>query len=299
MKNKGKESKKMFLAFLLNLFFSVFELVGSFVTGSVAIASDALHDFGDAVTIGIACFLEKKSNRQPDEVYTYGYRRYSVVAGLFGSLVLLVGSAVVMVHAVERLLVPQQIHSHAMILFAVIGVVINFCAAYVTHGGDSVNQKAVNLHMMEDVLGWIAVLVGAVVIKLTGFMLIDPLLSIGVAVFVIVNAARNLRNALHILLEKAPDEISVMQIRNLLLNTPSVTEVHHIHLWTMDGQQHFVTMHLVTEEEPFLIKKRVKELLYQKGIFHVTLELETSNEHCHESTCTIAPEITCHHHHQH
>lgn len=291
--------KKMIWAFFLNLFFSVVELIGSFVTGSVAIASDALHDFADAITIGISCFLEKKSNRQPDETYTYGYRRYSVLAGLFGSLVLLVGSAVVIYHAVGRIVNPQPIHYNKMIFFGIFGIICNGVAAYITHGGESVNQKAVNLHMIEDVLGWVAVLLGAVLMKFTHIWIIDPLLSVGVAVFIIVNAGRNLKNSLEILLEKSPVGISASRVKDLLLTTDGVIDVHHIHLWSMDGITNYATLHLVTNEHPDSIKKQVKAILSQKGISHVTLELETSDEHCHERICVTAPPKSCNHHHHH
>ena len=297
MKHQGKEQGKMVSAFLLNLVFSVLELAGSFVTGSVAIASDALHDLGDAVTIGIACFLEKKSNRAPDEVYTYGYRRYSVLAGFFGTLMLLIGSLVVIYHAVGRIITPRPVFYDHMLWFSLAGILFNGIAAYITHGGESVNQKAINLHMAEDVLGWIAVFLGAVLIKFTHLWVIDPLLSVGVAVFVMVNAARNLKKSLDILLEKAPEGISVAQIRNLLLQIPGVADVHHIHLWSIDGQQHFATMHLVTGEDIIPIKKRVTELLYQNGISHVTLETEALDEECQKKACVLVSPKSCHHHH--
>ena len=292
-------ANKMFLAFLLNGFFSLFELAGSFLTGSISIASDAVHDLGDAITIGISWFLEKKSNRQPDETYTYGYRRYSVLAGLFTTLVLLFGSVAVIYHAFGRILTPKEIRYDSMILFAVVGVLVNFIAAYVTHGGNSVNQKAVNLHMLEDVLGWIAVLLGAIVIKVTHFWVIDPILSILVAAFVLVNALKNLKNALDILLEKAPREISVSQLEALILTIDGVMDVHHIHLRSIDGITHYATLHLVTDENPKTIKQAVKETLHQHGISHVTLELETPGEDCHEKTCTTEANVSCCHHHHH
>lgn len=289
----------MFLAFLLNGFFSVFELAGSFITGSISIASDAIHDLGDAITIGISWLLEKKSNRQPDDVYTYGYRRYSVLAGLFTTLVLLAGSVTVISHAVGRILTPKEVHYDSMILFAVVGVVVNFCAAYVTHGGHSVNQKAVNLHMLEDVLGWIAVLLGAIVIKVTRFWVVDPILSILVAAFVLVNALKNLKNALDILLEKTPRQQSVKQLESLILENDGVIDVHHIHLWSMDGITHYATLHLVTNEAPEVMKNAVRETLHHHGIAHVTLELETPGEHCHERICTTDASAPCCHHHHH
>ena len=159
-----KTEKNIFIAFILNLSFAVFELFGGLFTGSVAIISDSIHDIGDAASIGISYFLEKKSKKQPDEKYTYGYMRFSVIGGVITTLILLLGSLIVIYNAVLRLISPTAINYDGMIIFAVVGVVVNFCAAFFTRHGDSINQKAVNLHMLEDVLGWIVVLAGAVVL---------------------------------------------------------------------------------------------------------------------------------------
>lgn len=290
--------KNMFLAFLLNLAFSAFELAGSLFTGSVAIASDALHDLGDAVSIGISCLFEKKSNRQPDEEYTYGYRRYSVLGGLLSTLVLMIGSVIVILNAILRILDPVTIHYNSMIGFAVVGVLVNACAAYFTREGESVNQKAVNLHMLEDVLGWAVVLLGAIVMKFSNWWLIDPIMSIGVAVFLLVHATKNLKNAVDLLLEKTPQGIQKEAIRQLILETEGVTDVHHIHLWSLDGINHYATMHIVTNQNPHEMKETIRRILQKNGIGHATLELETEQEHCHEEHCSITQTPHhCHHHH--
>ena len=123
-----KTEKNILIAFLLNLVFSVFEFFGGFYTGSVAIVSDALHDLGDAASIGVSYFLEKKSKRQPDETFTYGYSRYSVIGSLITTAILLLGSVVVVYNAIGRMVNPSQINFDGMIVFAVVGVVVNFCA---------------------------------------------------------------------------------------------------------------------------------------------------------------------------
>ncbi len=288
----------MTVAFLLNLFFSVFELVGGFLTGSISIASDAVHDLGDAVSIGISCFLEHKSNLPPDHNYTYGYRRYSVLAGLFSTLFLLVGSFVVIYHAILRIITPVPINYSGMIVFAVAGILCNAAAAFVTREGDSVNKRAVNLHMLEDVLGWIAVLIGAIIMKFTGFSLIDPILSIVVAMFISVNAFKNLREVFGILLVKTPRGISSEAVREHLLKVDGILDVHHIHLWSMDGESVYATMHLVTEKPPAQMKEHVRRLLFDHGISHVTLEFEAEDEQCSETVCRVTKREHhhCHHH---
>ena len=197
-----KTTRNILIAFILNFAFSVFEFVGGLFTGSVAIVSDAVHDIGDAASIGISYFLERKSKKQPDETYTYGYARFSVIGSVITTLILLFGSCVVIYNAIQRILTPTPIHYNGMIVFAIVGVVVNLAAALFTREGHSLNQKAVNLHMLEDVLGWIVVLVGAIVMRFTDFALIDPLMSIGVAVFILINAVGNLKEVLDLFLEK-------------------------------------------------------------------------------------------------
>ena len=295
-----KTEKNILIAFLLNLSFSVFEFIGGIFTGSVAIISDAIHDIGDAVSIGISYFLEKKSKKQPDDLYTYGYARYSVIGSVVTTLILLFGSVAVIYNAVVRMFNPAQIHYDGMIIFAVVGVVVNFCAAFFTREGDSLNQKAVNLHMLEDVLGWAVVLIGAVIMRFTDFALIDPIMSVGVAVFIFVNAIKNLKESVNLFLEKTPCGIDVEELKNHITSIDYVISVHHIHVWSMDGQNNYATMHVVTNcEEHHEIKEKIREELAEHGIGHVTLELEKENEHCHEENCQVTFNPHHHHHHHH
>ena len=294
-----KSEKNILIAFLLNLAFSLFELVGGFFTNSVAIMSDALHDIGDAASIGISYFLEKKSKRQPDDIYTYGYARYSVMGSVITVLILLVGSVLVVINAVNRIFNPQEIHYNGMILLAVIGVIVNFLAAFFTRHGDSLNQKAVNLHMLEDVLGWAVVLVGAIVMRFTDLKLIDPILSIAVAVYIFIHAFSHLREVLDLFLVKIPKSVDLEEIKHHLTEIDGVVGVHHIHIWSMDGNQNYATMHIVTNGDPLTVKKAVKEELQEHGIVHATLELESEGEACEEEHCHIRTDCVHHHHHHH
>ena len=298
-----KTEKNILIAFLLNLAFSVFEFIGGLWTGSVAIISDAIHDIGDAASIGISFFLEKKSKKQPDETYTYGYARYSVIGSVITTLILLFGSVMVIYNAALRIIHPTEIHYNGMIVFAVVGVIVNFGAALVTREGDSLNQKAVNLHMLEDVLGWIVVLVGAVVMRFTDIYIIDPLMSIGVAIFILIRAIQNLKQVIDLFLEKTPHGVDVQEIKEHLSEIEGVVDVHHIHVWSMDGQTNYATMHIVASGDHHHVKEAVREELREHGIGHVTLELEQEGEHCHEAEChvetTHSPGHHHHHHHHH
>ena len=294
-----KTEKNILLAFILNLAFSVFEFVGGIFTGSVAIVSDAVHDMGDAASIGISYFLEKKSKKQPDEKYTYGYTRYSVLGSIITTVILLFGSVMVIFNAVNRIIEPTEINYNGMIIFAIIGTSINFAAAFLTRDGKSLNQKAVNLHMIEDVLGWVVVLLGAIVMRFTDFALIDPIMSIGVAVFILVHAIKNLKEAIDLFLEKTPHGITIQEMREHIAQLEGVLDVHHIHIWSMDGQAHYATMHIVTNADAHQIKEKIRAEAREHGISHVTLELESEGEPCHEKNCsvTFTANALCHHHH--
>ena len=294
-----KTERNILIAFILNLAFSFFEFFGGIFTGSVAIISDAVHDIGDAMSIGVSYILERKSKKKPDENYTYGYLRYSVIGSVITTLILLFGSVMVIYNAVLRIINPVEINYDGMIVFAVIGAGINLAAAMVTKDGHSLNQKAVSLHMLEDVLGWIVVLIGAVIMRFTDISLIDPLLSMGVAVFILINSVRNMKSVLEVFLEKTPHGINIDEIKEHLLEIDGVEDVHHIHIWSMDGENNFATMHIVTDGDSHSIKDAVRSELKEHGIGHATLELEGTNEHCHDEECHIEAKASHGHHHHH
>lgn len=298
-----KTEKNILVAFVLNLSFALLEFFGGIFTGSVAIISDAVHDMGDAASIGIAYALEKKSKQQPDENYTYGYGRFSVLGGLITTLILLCGSVAVCCNAVSRIINPAEINYDGMIIFALIGAVVNFAAAYFTREGDSINQKAVNLHMLEDVLGWVVVLIGAVIMRFTDWAVIDPIMSIGVAVFILINAGKNLKEVLYIFLEKTPDGVSVSGIKALICEIEGVVEVHHIHLRSIDGHGIYATMHIVAQGDFHEIKHKVRHGLSEFGIVHSVIESESPDECCDSKVCVIKKkeclDSHLHHHHSH
>ncbi len=294
-----KTERNIGIAFVLNLAFAVLETVGGLVTGSVAIISDAIHDLGDALSIGVSYILERKSRAKPDAVYTYGYARYSVIGSAFTTLILILGSAAVIYGAVCRLIAPSPIDYNGMILFAVVGVTVNLSAAFVTRGGESLNQKAVNLHMLEDVLGWVAVLVGAAVMRFTDWAVLDPLLSIAVAIFILTHAVHNAKETIDVLLEKIPTDLSLPRLREHLCELEGVTDVHHIHVWSMDKHCHIATLHVVSNDEPAAIKARIREELREHGIGHATVEVESVGEACEAKQCDTSYTVVSHHHHHH
>ena len=288
--------KNILIAFILNLTFSIFELIGGLFTNSVAIISDSFHDLGDAISIGISYFMEIKSKKQADSKYTYGYIRYSLLGGVITTTFLLVGSILVIIASIKRIMNPVDVNYNGMILLAIIGIILNFVAAYITKDGSSINQKAVNLHMVEDVLGWIIVFLGAIIMHFTDIKIIDPIMSICVALFILFNAIKNLKKVIDIFLEKTPNNINIDEIKNNLLKIKGVDDIHHIHIWSMDGYNNFATMHILTKEKNIkYIKTNIKEKLKEYNICHTIIE--TEDEICDDKECNIKLENHSNHHH--
>ena len=298
-----KTEKKILITFLLNFAFALFEFIGGIFTGSIAIMSDALHDIGDAFSVGASFVLEKKSKKQADEKYSYGYARFSVLGGIITTTVLLIGSIIVIYNAIRRMITPTPVKYDGMIIMAIIGVCVNLFATILTRKGESLNQKAVNLHMLEDVLGWIVVLIGAVVMRFSGISVIDPIMSILIAVAILIMAVKNLKEGFEILLEKVPSEIKIEEIKQALCAINGVLDVHHIHVWSLDGQNHCATLHVVADTTELSLKPAIKQVLVKWRIVHATIEMESENETCNEKDCKIElynePTRQHHHHHHH
>ena len=294
---KDKADRNILIAFLLNISFSIFELFGGLFTNSVAILSDSVHDLGDAISIGISYFLERKSKKKADNKYTYGYVRYSVLGGVITTTILLVGSMLVILNAVKRLINPANVNYSGMLIFAVFGVALNFLAAFVTKEGNSINQRSVNLHMLEDVLGWIVVLIGAVIMNFTDIKIIDPIMSIGVSVFILFHSLKNLKKVLDIFLAKTPEEIDIDELKKHLLEIDGVDDVHHMHVWSIDGFNNYATMHIVTKSNVKEIKKKIRAELEEHKICHAILE--TEDEVCEDTECNIKYNNESHSHHHH
>ena len=293
-----KTEKNILVAFILNISFSIFEFFGGLFTNSVAILSDSIHDFGDALSIGISYFMERKSKKPADDKYTYGYIRYSVLGGVITTTILMVGSILVIIGAIKRLLNPVEVDYSGMIVFAIFGVILNLLAAYFTREGDSINQKSVNLHMLEDVLGWVIVLIGAIIMNFTDIRIIDPIMSIGVAIFILISSFENIKKVLDLFLEKTPEEIDINELKKHLLEIEGVEDIHHIHVWSIDGFKNYATMHVVTKDKNISnVKKNIREELEEHNICHSILE--TEEEACDDKECHIDFNQNFHHHHHH
>ena len=294
-----KTEKNILIAFLLNILFSIIEFVGGLFTGSIAIISDAVHDLGDAFSIGVSYFLERKSKRKPDDKHTYGYIRYSVLGSVITTSILIVGSIFVLYESARRLFNPVEVNYDGMIYFAIFGVIINFIASVVTKDGDSLNQKSVNLHMLEDVFGWIIVLIGSILMKFTDITYIDSCLSIFVAIFILINALKTFKEVLDVFLEVTPKDVDLKELKKHLLKVDDVKDIHHIHVRSVDGVNNYATLHAVVNKYSKKVKDDIREELEEHGIVHSTIELELVDEECHSDHCEVKVNTHSHHHHHH
>ena len=281
-----KTDKNIFVAFFLNISFSIIELFGGLFTNSIAILSDAIHDFVDALSIGISYFLEKKSKKEPDNIYTYGYIRYSILGALITTVILITGSIFIIINALIRLFNPVTINYDCMLILSIIGIIFNLLAAYMTKEGDSLNQKSVNLHMLEDVFGWIVVLIGSLLIKLFDIVYIDSLMSIFISIYILFHALHNLSKVIDLFLIKVPKNIDIDKIKKHLENNTDIIEIHHIHVWSIDGYNNYATLHVVSNN-PEKIKKYIKKELLKFNISHSTIEFEKEEEKCLEKNCRL------------
>jgi cobalt-zinc-cadmium efflux system protein len=275
-------------AFFLNLAFSIIEVVGGYFTNSVAILSDALHDFGDSFSLALAWYFQKISTKQRDSLYSYGYRRFSLLGALINSVVLLIGSIFVISESVNRLVAPESANAEGMLVLAIFGILINGAAMLKLKKGHSLNERTVSLHLMEDVLGWAAVLVASVVMLFVEIPILDPILSLGIACYILFNIYRNLRETLRVILQGVPENIDAEAIEQALLQVEGVESLHDLHLWTMDGEFNISSVHLVVGTNQCNsvitnIKRQVKQIMKQFDIQHTTVEIERNEENCEYS----------------
>lgn len=280
-------SRNILTALILNLAFALIELFGGFYTNSVAILSDALHDFGDSLSLGVAWYLQNISRRPRDHLYSYGYKRFSLLGALAVSSVLLVGVVIVVRESIGRILHPQAADARGMLLFAVLGVIVNGYAALRVRTGHSLNERAVYLHLIEDVLGWLAVFISSVVMLFVHLPILDPLISLAISLFILFNVVKNLKSVFKILLMEVPQNLDVSELELSIRGIRGVGDVEDLHVFTLDGENHVLTMQvLVSEKSGFAamqkIKREIRQLAGAKGILHTTIEFCCATEDRHQ-----------------
>jgi len=278
------------LAFFLNLSFTVIELVGGMLTNSIAIISDSVHDFGDCLSLALAWYFQRKSKKGSTDKYTYGYKRYSLLGAIITSAVLMAGSVFILSEAIPRLISPQATDAGGMFWLAVAGIVINGIAVLRTRKARSINERVVSLHLLEDVLGWAAVLIGSAVMYFTGLTIIDPILSFAIAAYVIFNVIKNIRQIMPIILQGSPVEIKREHIIEEIMEIEAVKDVHDLHIWSLDDEYNVLTVHVSLRESMPMgdlveLKRKIRAVLHEEDIHHATIEFEEPDESCTFENC--------------
>ncbi len=280
-------SERIGYAFFLNFFFTIIEFIGGWLTNSTAIMADAVHDLGDTLSIGLAWILGKLSTKSPSDRFTYGYARLSLLGALINGAVLIIGSVWILLEAVPRLFEPEMPLAQGMFWLAILGVVVNGYAAFKLSKGKTLNERVLNWHLLEDVLGWVAVLIVSIVLLFADWPILDPMLSIAFTLFILINVLRNLTITIKLFLQATPDKSMRENILKKLSEVEHVETVHHLHLWSLDGERHVLTAHLVLDKPLEMnlqtkIKSAIAEQLAEFDLAHTTIEFEQPSEACRD-----------------
>ncbi|MDT8402558.1 MAG: cation diffusion facilitator family transporter [Bacteroidales bacterium] len=287
---RQNKTRHISLAFFLNLGFTIIEIIGGIYTNSIAILSDALHDFGDSISLAVAWYLQKISNRGRDKYYTYGYRRFSLLGAVFISVMLIVGAVFIIKESITRLMSPDEVNARGMMYLAILGIIVNGIAVLRLRRGTSMNEKAVYLHMLEDVLGWMAVLVVSIVMMFVDAPILDPLLSIGITGWVLYNVYKNLKKTFRILLQEVPGNVDIERVEKELRQIEGIYSIHDLHIWSLDGDNNIITLHAViaensSDEDQQKLKRDIRTICERLNIQHATIEFETEGEECVFEEC--------------
>lgn len=283
--NNHQSGKNLKIAFLLNLGFTILEVIGGLYVNSLAIISDAVHDLGDSFSLGLSWYLDKKSKQRPDKKFTFGYARFSLLGAALNSIILVVSAVFIIYEAFGRLADPQHADAQGMIWFALLGIAVNGYAAWKLSGGNSMNEKVVSWHLIEDVLGWVAILIIAIVLKFKDIPWLDPALSLVITAYILWNVVKRLKETVFIFLQGTPTDLDVAEIESKILRVTYVDGVHDTRVWSLEGEQHVISTHVKLKnisslDQLHAVKTEIKKTLSSYPFRHYTIETELADESC-------------------
>ena len=278
-------SNNIKVAFFLNFAFTILEIIGGLYVNSIAIISDAIHDLGDTISLGTSWYLEEKSYKKSNKKFSFGYKRFSLLGALINSIILIIGSLYVITEAVGRILEPEHTDAKGMVFFAVIGVLVNGYAAWKLSSGKTMNEKVASWHLVEDVLGWVAVLVVGIILNFKDIHYLDPALSLLITIYILWNVFIRLKQTLFIFLQGVPEDLDINEIESKILNIDFVNSIHHMHIWSLEGEHNVFTAHIKIDDNSNLnnfkkVKFDVKDILKEYKFEHYTVEVEFNDENC-------------------
>ena len=298
-----KSSRNMTIAFLLNFSFAIIEFIFGLLFNSSAVLADAVHDLGDALAIGLSACLETISNRQEDKRYTLGYKRFSLLGAMLTALILLTGSVMMLLENIPRLLSPQPVNYQGMLWLGVIAILINLLASLIVRTGQTKNEAILTLHFLEDILGWLAVILVAGVLYVTDWYFLDPLLSLLISSFILWKAIPRFWSTLKIFLDAVPEGVETAELEKELVALANVKSVNQLSIWSMDGLENDAIVHLCLEDCSQMVdtKDAVRHLLRDRGVHNITIEVDASqsNHAKHKRNVHDLEHLSGHQHHHH
>ena len=271
-----KTKHAVWLAFFLNLSYAIVEFIAGGVFGSSAVLADSVHDMGDAIAIGVSAFLETISNREEDSHYTLGYKRFSLLGALVTAVILMTGSVLVILGNITKLFHPQPVNDEGILWLGIIAVSINVLASLVVRKGKTKNESILSLHFLEDTLGWVAVILMAIVLRFTDWYILDPLLSLVISIFILSKAIPRFWSTLKIFLDAVPEGVDIKQVKSDLEQLDHVASINQLNLWTMDGLEKNAIVHVCLKEieQMELCKESIRSKLKDCGFQNITIEID-------------------------
>ena len=298
-----KTKHAVWIAFFLNLSYAIVEFIAGGIFGSSAVLADSVHDLGDAIAIGISAFLESISNREEDSHYTLGYKRFSLLGAMVTAVILMTGSVLVILENITKLVHPQPVNDEGILWLGIIAVSINVLASLVIRKGQTKNESILSLHFLEDTLGWVAVILMAIILRFTDWYILDPLLSLAISFFILSKAIPRFWSTLKIFLDAVPEGVDIKQVKNDLEQLDNVASVNQLNLWTMDGLEKNAIVHVCLEHVKHMevCKESIRDLLKERGFQNVTIEVDSdqASHACHKRDIHAIESQSGHEHHHH
>ena len=275
-----KAKYTVWVAFFLNLTYAIVEFIAGGVFGSSAVLADSVHDLGDAISIGISAFLETISNREEDRQYTLGYKRFSLLGALVTAVILITGSILVILENIAKIFHPQSVNDEGIFWLGIIAITINVLASLVIRKGQTKNESILSLHFLEDTLGWVAVILMAIVLRFTDWYILDPLLSLAISFFILSKALPRFWSTLKIFLDAVPEGVDIQKIKTDLAELDHVASINQLNLWTMDGLEKNAIVHVCLKEMEHMetCKESIRIFLKDCGFQNITIEVDVDLE---------------------